>query len=172
VCGTGNGNGNGYGNAASEWPGQGQVRPETFVGSGAFDSTRPEPDHRNERSVRGKLTPLVIVTSSLVTRCFPPYRLTMSSTTFVPTTRSRTLLFISYRDSSARAPPTSRSGRRQYQDAYHTNDDENEGLINHQGTPHISLDVELPPKWFVRSECHISRIFSHPMAQKKTGSTT
>ncbi|KAH9978759.1 t-SNARE [Lactifluus volemus] len=69
-----------------------------------------------------------------------------SSTTFIPTTRSRTLLFISYRDSSARAPPTSRSSGRQYQDAYHTND-ENEGLIDHQGTPHISLDVELPPKW-------------------------
>jgi syntaxin 16 len=76
--------------------------------------------------------------------------------TFTPTTRSRTLLFISYRDSSARAPRTSRSSR-QYEDSYHPTD-ENEGLINHQaGTSHhISLDVELPPKWFVGSGTCVS----------------
>ncbi|KAI9463651.1 t-SNARE [Lactarius psammicola] len=69
-----------------------------------------------------------------------------STSTFTPTTRSRTLLFISYRDSSARTPRASRSSR-QYEDAYHPAD-ENEGLISHQGgTSHISLDVELPPKW-------------------------
>jgi syntaxin 16 len=82
-----------------------------------------------------------------------------SASTFTPTTRSRTLLFISYRDSSVRAPRTSRSGR-QYEDSYHPTD-EHEGLINHQGgtTSHISLDVELPPKWFVRSEPRVSEIF-------------
>ncbi|KAI9442233.1 t-SNARE [Lactarius indigo] len=69
-----------------------------------------------------------------------------STSTFTPTTRSRTLLFISYRDSSARTPRASRSSR-QYEDSDHPFD-ENEGLINHQGgTAHISLDVELPPKW-------------------------
>ncbi|KAI0298600.1 t-SNARE [Russula brevipes] len=70
---------------------------------------------------------------------------TSSSSTLVPTTRSRTLLFISYRDSSARTPRATRGGR-QYDDSFHPSD-ENEGLINHQGTSHISLDVELPPKW-------------------------
>jgi len=80
-----------------------------------------------------------------------------SSSTLTPTTRSRTLLFISYRDSSARVPRTSRSGR-QYEDTYHPSD-ENEGLINHQGTPHTSLDVELPPKWFVSSETHLPELF-------------
>jgi hypothetical protein len=83
-----------------------------------------------------------------------PTSLPSSTSTFVPTTRSRTLLFISYRDSSARAPRTSRSSR-PYEDSYDPND-ENEGLINDQGTPHISLDVGLPPKWFVRSESHIA----------------
>ena len=77
-----------------------------------------------------------------------------SSSALAPTTRSRTLLFISYRDSSARAPRRSRGGR-QYDDAYygHQPSDENEGLMDHQAVPpHTSLDVELPPKWFVRSE--------------------
>jgi len=68
-----------------------------------------------------------------------------SSSTLTPTTRSRTLLFISYRDSSSRAPRKSRAGR-QYEEAYQPTD-ENEGLIDHQAMPHTSLDVELPPKW-------------------------
>lgn len=72
-----------------------------------------------------------------------------SSSALTPTTRSRTLLFISYRDSSARAPRRSRSGR-QYDDSYQPSD-ENEGLIDHQTLPHTSLDVELPPKWLVGS---------------------
>lgn len=83
-----------------------------------------------------------------------------SASTFTPTTRSRTLLFISYRDSSARTPRSSRTGR-QYEDSYHPTD-EHEGLINHQGgtsQSHISLDVELPPKWFVRSEPRVSDNF-------------
>jgi hypothetical protein len=159
VGGTGNGNGNGYGNGLG-MAGSSQVRPE-FVGSGAFDSTRPRTRPCEETDS------LCWAVTVLLSHFWEPMS---SSTTFIPTTRSRTLLFISYRDSSARAPPTSRSSGRQYQDAYHTND-ENEGLIDHQGTPHISLDVELPPKWFVRSECHISRIFPIRWPQK-IGSTT
>jgi syntaxin 16 len=87
-----------------------------------------------------------------------------SSSTLIPTTRSRTLLFISYRDSSSRAPRKSRAtaSRRQYEEAYQPSD-ENEGLIDHQATmPHISLDVELPPKWFVKiREGHIFPNISH-----------
>ncbi|KAI0268709.1 t-SNARE [Gloeopeniophorella convolvens] len=72
-----------------------------------------------------------------------------SSSSYTPTTRSRTLLFISYRDSSARAP-RARTGR-QYDDAYQPND-ENEGLIDHGAPSHVSLDVELPPKWIDLAE--------------------
>ena len=90
-----------------------------------------------------------------------------SSSIAAPTTRSRTLLFISYRDSSARAPRTPR-GTRQYEDSYHPSD-ENEGLINHQGTPHTFLDVELPPEWFVRSERHIPEHFPFVFTKKKQG---
>ncbi|KAI0049837.1 t-SNARE [Auriscalpium vulgare] len=73
-----------------------------------------------------------------------------STSALSPTTRSRTLLFISYRDSSARTarPPRSHT---QYDDAFHASD-EREGLI-HPDTPHISLDVaELPPKWVDHAE--------------------
>jgi len=93
-----------------------------------------------------------------------------SSSALTPTTRSRTLLFISYRDSSARVPRSSRIGRL-YEDFYHPND-ENEGLINHQGTPHTSIDVELPPKWSVRSESSYPRTFPIRLRtnkQKKQG---
>jgi syntaxin 16 len=96
-----------------------------------------------------------------------------SSSAHTPITRSRTLLFISYRDSSARVPRTSRIGR-QYEDSYHLGD-ENEGLINHQGTPHTSIDVELPPKWYVRSEKFIFPNISHSFLNQKknmTGWTT
>ncbi|TFY77478.1 hypothetical protein EWM64_g6536 [Hericium alpestre] len=72
-----------------------------------------------------------------------------ASSSTAPTTRSRTLLFRSYRDSSAR---TSRFGRaRQYEDSFNP-DDEHEGLISADAGPHISLDVELPPKWVDLSE--------------------
>ena len=67
-----------------------------------------------------------------------------------PTTRSRTLLFISYRDSTAL---TSRPARPSI-NAYDDNDpqaDEHQRLI---GTPdhdfgHVSLEMSSPPKWFV-----------------------
>ena len=64
-----------------------------------------------------------------------------------PTTRSRTLLFISYRDSRA---GTSRSRRSRvitnYDAAQDDDDDEHERLINAE-PGHISIDAELPPKW-------------------------
>ncbi|ETW80628.1 hypothetical protein HETIRDRAFT_320868 [Heterobasidion irregulare TC 32-1] len=65
-----------------------------------------------------------------------------SSAASAPTTRSRTLLFISYRDSSARSSRFARTAH--YDDAH----DEREGLID-AGPGHISLDVQLPPKWYV-----------------------
>ncbi|KAA1472899.1 t-SNARE [Dentipellis sp. KUC8613] len=65
------------------------------------------------------------------------------SSSSAPTTRSRTLLFFSYRDSSARH---SRFGRARQYDADHP-DDEHQGLISNDGPAHISLDVDLPPKW-------------------------
>ncbi len=86
------------------------------------------------------------------THPWPSQPMMTSIPTFTPTTRSRTLLFISYRDSSARTPRASRSSPH-YEDSYHPTD-EHEGLINHHGG--ISLDVELPPKWFVRSEPRVS----------------
>jgi syntaxin 16 len=63
-----------------------------------------------------------------------------------PTTRSRTLLFISYRDSRAPSTRFSRS-QRQYDDAYTGAGDEREGLMGPLDSPHISVPVELPPKW-------------------------
>lgn len=66
-----------------------------------------------------------------------------SSSSSLPTTRSRTLLFISYRDSSTRSTRFSRP-----QSSYDEPDqpaDENEHLI----TRHLTLDLHLPPKWYV-----------------------
>ncbi|EIW83207.1 t-SNARE [Coniophora puteana RWD-64-598 SS2] len=61
-----------------------------------------------------------------------------------PTTRSRTGLFISYRDSRA---PSSRFSRPQssYDEAY-GDDSENERLIG-SSSRHVAIDVNLPPKW-------------------------
>ena len=66
----------------------------------------------------------------------------MSST---PTTRSRTLLFLSYRDSRA---STSTSHHRYVPD---TDADENERLID-PAKDHIAIDVGLPPKWSAARE--------------------
>lgn len=68
-------------------------------------------------------------------------RMSSPSSTSLPTTRSRTLLFISYRDSRARSTRFSRP-----QSSYDEADqpaDENERLI----TRHLTLDLHLPPKW-------------------------
>jgi len=66
-----------------------------------------------------------------------PSGLLMSS---APTTRSRTLLFLSYRDSRA----SSSTSHHKY--ALDNDGDEHERLID---TPkdHIAIDVGLPPKW-------------------------
>lgn len=79
-----------------------------------------------------------------------------------PTTRSRTLLFISYRDSIARSAP-SRSRRRDYAQHEHEHgdtdtllfsaDDEQQRLIGEEGHGHghvsVDMDAQLPPRWCV-----------------------
>jgi syntaxin 16 len=62
-----------------------------------------------------------------------------------PTTRSRTGLFLSYRES--RAPSRySRSRTNLYNDT--EEDDEQQGLIS--ASSHRTIDVDpLPPKWYV-----------------------
>ncbi|KIK67408.1 hypothetical protein GYMLUDRAFT_37528 [Collybiopsis luxurians FD-317 M1] len=60
------------------------------------------------------------------------------------TTRSRTGLFLSYRDSRA---PSSRFSR--YDDPDSTPDDEQQHLI---ANPHSAVDIDLPPKWVDISE--------------------
>ncbi|THH10654.1 hypothetical protein EW145_g1184 [Phellinidium pouzarii] len=76
-----------------------------------------------------------------------------------PTTRSRTLLFISYRDSTTRPPRRNPflPAARNYSDddAYINPDDEHEHLIsNGPGPPHLALEVDLPPKWCARPSQH------------------
>lgn len=66
-----------------------------------------------------------------------PSRPSMSST---PTTRSRTLLFLSYRDSRA----SSSTSHHRY--TLDNDGDENERLID-PAKDHIAIDVGLPPKW-------------------------
>ncbi|KAF5316891.1 hypothetical protein D9611_003955 [Ephemerocybe angulata] len=63
-----------------------------------------------------------------------------------PTTRSRTSLFLSFRESRTRSTRFSRSRNRPRYDDFDAPDDEHQGLINDQ--PHVALDVhELPPAW-------------------------
>ncbi|KAH9895038.1 t-SNARE [Cubamyces lactineus] len=69
-----------------------------------------------------------------------------SSSSLNPTTRSRTLLFISYRDSRAGSSRTRRSRVVTNYDDAQNEDDEHERLIN-ADSGHISIDAELPPKW-------------------------
>ncbi|KAF9222531.1 t-SNARE [Gyrodon lividus] len=71
-----------------------------------------------------------------------------SSSSSSPTTRSRTLLFISYRDSGARSTRFSKSPS-SYDEPYQGSD-ENEHLISTAG--HVALSAELPPKWVDFSE--------------------
>ncbi|KAH8119417.1 t-SNARE [Phellopilus nigrolimitatus] len=79
-----------------------------------------------------------------------------SSTSTTPTTRSRTLLFISYRDSTTRTTRTNPylPSSHNYADSDAFNgDDEHEHLIpaSHNdpssSSRHLALDVDLPPKW-------------------------
>ncbi|KZS98338.1 t-SNARE [Sistotremastrum niveocremeum HHB9708] len=67
-----------------------------------------------------------------------------------PTTRSRTLLFLSYRDSRA---PLHRRTRHARSQAYTNDDDDDEsqGLIpgaQAHGESHLAVDMTLPPMWF------------------------
>jgi syntaxin 16 len=70
-----------------------------------------------------------------------------------PTTRSRTLLFISYRDSRSTTTRFSRSrldnNANPYGDAY-TPEDERQGLISPKPAPgHVAIEINLPPKWYI-----------------------
>ncbi|KAL7281198.1 hypothetical protein ACG7TL_004506 [Trametes sanguinea] len=69
-----------------------------------------------------------------------------SSSSLNPTTRSRTLLFISYRDSRAGSSRSRRSRVITNYDNAQDEDDEHERLIN-ADSGHIAIDAELPPKW-------------------------
>ncbi|KAI0743905.1 t-SNARE [Daedaleopsis nitida] len=69
-----------------------------------------------------------------------------SSSSLTPATRSRTLLFISYRDSRAGSSRSRRSRIVTNYDPAQDEDDEHEHLIN-ADPGHISIDAELPPKW-------------------------
>jgi len=62
-----------------------------------------------------------------------------------PTTRSRTLLFISYRDSRARSSRFSTPHPISSYDDPDIPTNENEGLMNLSHPAHVSLD--LPPNW-------------------------
>ncbi|CCM01459.1 uncharacterized protein FIBRA_03512 [Fibroporia radiculosa] len=63
-----------------------------------------------------------------------------------PTTRSRTLLFISYRDSRAGSSRFRRSRVVTNYDDTLNDDDEQDHLIRHDAR-HVSIDIDLPPKW-------------------------
>ncbi|KAF8135718.1 t-SNARE [Boletus edulis] len=80
-----------------------------------------------------------------------------------PTTRSRTLLFISYRDSRTRSSRFSRP-LSSYDDPYQAGD-EHEHLIT-PGASHVALDAHLPPKWVDLSD-QVEEILSN--AQSKIG---
>ncbi|KAI1796398.1 t-SNARE [Ganoderma leucocontextum] len=69
-----------------------------------------------------------------------------SSSSLNPTRRSRTLLFLSYRDSRAGASRSRRSRIVATYDEAQNEDDEHERLIN-ADSGHISIDADLPPKW-------------------------
>ncbi|PSR78146.1 hypothetical protein PHLCEN_2v7555 [Hermanssonia centrifuga] len=70
-----------------------------------------------------------------------------SSSISTPTTRSRTLLFLSYRDSRASSSRFRRSRiAPQYDDV--TGEDEQDRLIDPDAA-HITIDTELPPRWYV-----------------------
>jgi hypothetical protein len=87
-----------------------------------------------------------------------------------PTTRSRTLLFISYRDSRSTATRFSRprldTNASNYGDSY-TPDDERQGLISPKAAAgHVAIEINLPPKWYILLQIlryHIS--ISPPLLQ-------
>ncbi|KAH8107939.1 t-SNARE [Cristinia sonorae] len=68
-----------------------------------------------------------------------------STSSSAPTTRSRTLLFISYRDSRASSSRFKRRVLFNY-DESNQDGDEQDRLID-SDTGHVSIDAELPPQW-------------------------
>lgn len=76
-----------------------------------------------------------------------------SSSTTTPTTRSRTLLFLSYRDSRASSSRFRRSRvSPDYDDT--AGEDEQDRLI-HPDAAHVSIDADLPPRWYFPAPCHV-----------------
>ncbi|KAJ3480228.1 hypothetical protein NLI96_g8498 [Meripilus lineatus] len=70
-----------------------------------------------------------------------------TSSSFSPTTRSRTLLFISYRDSRASSSRFKRGSRAvSHYDPQANEGDEQDRLIS-SDAGHVSIDAEIPPKW-------------------------
>ncbi|KAF5355083.1 hypothetical protein D9756_005287 [Leucocoprinus leucothites] len=65
-----------------------------------------------------------------------------------PTTRSRTGLFLSYRDSRTTSTRFSKRKFSRYADADNVDDDEQDRLIG--SSSHVALDIDLPPKWYAR----------------------
>lgn len=73
-----------------------------------------------------------------------------------PTIRSRTLLFISYRDSRASSSRFKRRVLFNYDESNPDGDEEDRLIEPDAG--HVSIDAELPPQWYVLSH---SRIHAH-----------
>ena len=76
-----------------------------------------------------------------------------------PTTRSRTGLFLSYRESSVRPTRFSRARVARY-DEPDIPDDEHQGLIQH-----VAVDVSLPPKWSLSPPPSPSRVHLRPQGR-------
>lgn len=70
-----------------------------------------------------------------------------SSSSSTPTTRSRTLLFISYRDSRASSSRFKRRVLFNYDDNA-PDDGEHDRLIEPE-PGHVAIDADLPPQWYV-----------------------
>lgn len=91
--------------------------------------------------------------SDFVFQRFPLFILSKQGTpvSFMTTTRSRTGLFLSYRDSKT---PRRRSRlSNPYTVAPYNDDEENEHLIQNN---HVAIDIPLlPPKWSFSSSLHI-----------------
>lgn len=96
---------------------------------------------------------IIIISSLLPPKCFlfsgKKYYLFYSIMS-LGVTRSRTLLFFSYRDSAPRKSPS-----RRFNNHHHVStsladdeDDERRGLIQTDGGNSISLDMTEPPKWY------------------------
>lgn len=69
-----------------------------------------------------------------------------------PVTRSRTLFYLSVRDSSSFSRPSARGGIgsvAQYGDTVDVDDDERGGLLGRAPSHRVDMEHGLPPKWYV-----------------------